>query len=205
MIAFIRNYEELLPYKRENYLSYLDDDPEFDDKWFGISIQPQTHQNHLKNTLSFMARTFKKLIDYYDKGMNWLVIHEYKDLPWFPSNKKGDDVTLPDLRQFFKDNRVSKHFIGGLSLPKDIITGQLLKDITTYPYLMFPDSQFLYKDLEITHSSIPLIIKITGHKNNNILPAIDLLSTDIKLIKEVNKMKFSGSYEKVQYNNSKEV
>jgi len=128
----------------------------------------------LMEYLEAYERWFKAIILQLDNGSLWIVNHDYKDLQWLPN----DEDNLISLRALFKQNNIPNEFKGALSFTKDDLL-KVSNDLISYPLAVFNAADVLYKDLDISHSELPFIIKISGHAN------IDLLSTDKDLLKEV--------------------
>jgi len=178
MIEFKKTVKNALPYDRQQYLDFFDEDFDSSTKWYGVSFQlPGGYEGReisLTEYLEAYESWFKTIILQLDNGSLWIVNHDDKDLQWLPN----DEDNLISLRTLFKQNNIPNEFKGALSFTKD----DLLKysnDLISYPLAVFNATEVLYKDLDISHSELPFIIKISGHAN------IDLLSTDKDLLKEV--------------------
>lgn len=178
MIEFKKNFKKILPYDRQRYLDFLDEDFDSSTKWYGVSLQlPGGYEGRkisLTEYLEAYERWFKAIILQLDNGSIWIVNHDYKDLQWLPN----DEDNLISLRALFKQNNIPNEFKGALSFTKDDLL-KVSNDLISYPLAVFNAADVLYKDLDISHSELPFIIKISGHAN------IDLLSTDKDLLKEV--------------------
>jgi hypothetical protein len=175
MINFKPQTEELLHYDRANYIEFLYNEPNIMPNWFGFSYQiddskPKTLNGLVKEYQSW----FNNLLSYFNDNSLWVVNHDKIDLDWFPT----DEDNLPDLRELFKRNKISNEFKGAIVLSLDNIY-RFSKDIISYPYAVFNEKDFFYSNLDISHSELPFIIKISDHLN------IDLLSTDIELLKNM--------------------
>jgi len=104
----------------------------------------------------------------------WVVNHDDKNMPWFPT----DNGNLSKLRLLFKQYNISNTFRGYLTLTgKDLILYS--QDFISYPFRMFAEEGMLYKNIDISHSSLPFIIKISGHLT------VDFISTDKRLLKKL--------------------
>lgn len=174
MIEFKEKFEELLPYDRENYIEFLDDDFKFSPKWCGLSFQLVCEEKEigLPKFIESYESIFKRVILKFDQNSFWVVNHDDIDLDWFP-NKEDN---LPELRTLFKQNNILNSFRGALVLMKDDLL-KYSRELISYPFSVFNEAGLLYKDLDISHSNLQLIIKISGHWN------IDFLSTDKELLK----------------------
>lgn len=187
MIEFKKNVEKALPYDRRQYLEYFDDDFDSSTKWYGVSFQlPGGYEGReigLMEYLEAYERWFKAIVLQLDNGSFWIVNHDDKDLQWLPN----DEDNLISLRTLFKQNNIQNEFKGALSFTKDDLL-KFSKDLISYPLAVFDATDVLYKDLDISHSELPFIIKISGHAN------IDLLSTDKDLLKEVSDANTSNGF-----------
>ncbi len=170
MIKFKENNKDLLPYDREHYIDYLDDDFDAETEWCAVSIQmsSEDEKNDLSKFIDVFEVIFKNVILQLDNGVSWIINHDDKDMKWFLNNKNN----LEALRTVFKNNDVQDTFIGSLILEKDELL-ELTQDLISYPYVLS------YKDLDISHSKKPFIIKITSHLT------IDLLCMDKELLKKI--------------------
>lgn len=185
MIEFKKNVKKMLPYDREEYIDFFGYNFYNYVKWYGVSFQLaggyEGREIGLTEYLETYEAWFKNVILQFDNGSYWVVNHNNKDMDWFPY----DEDTLLSLRTLFKQNNIPNKFKGALVFT----TEDLLKfsiDLITYPFALFKQEGLLYNDLDISHSELLFIIKISHHSN------IDLLSTDEKLLKDVvNKNRLS--------------
>jgi len=170
MIKFIDNFEEMLPYDREHYIDFLDDDFDSETKWCAVSLQMNSEngKNSLSKFIDIFGLIFKDVILKLDNEVSWIINHDDKDMMWFLNDK--DD--LESLRTVFKQNNVQNTFRGSLILEKDALL-ELAHDLISYPYVLS------YKNLDISHSKLQFIIKITSHLT------IDLLSMDKELLRKI--------------------
>lgn len=170
MLKFEKNNKSLLPYDREHYIDYLDDDFDAETKWCAVSIQMSNEdkKNSLSKFIEVFEAIFKNVISKLDNGTSWIINHDDKDMKWFLNDKDN----LKALRTVFKNNNVQDTFVGSLILEKDDLL-ELAQDFISYPYVLS------YKDLDISHSKMPFIIKITSHLT------IDLLSMDKELLRKI--------------------
>jgi hypothetical protein len=184
MVEFKKNIKTLLPYDREVYIDYLGYEFYKYPKWYGVSFQLpggfEGREIGLTEYLEAYENWFKNIILQLDDNTYWIVNHDTKDMDWFPY----EEDTLTSLRALFKQNSIPNKFKGAIVFT----TRELLeftRDLITYPFALFKKDSllynegFLYNDLDISHGTLPLIIKISHHSD------IDLLSTDTELLKKV--------------------
>jgi hypothetical protein len=177
MITFEKNSDKKLPYDKKQYLLYFDEDPLAEIEWYGFSMQTRTLQGYrferklekeeFSKIIDVLEEAFKSSIAKYDKNSNWIINHEYKDFDWF----KNDNDNLPSLRKLFKQNGIPNSFRGSLICSKKDLFAYS-RDLISYPFVLS------YRNLDISHNTLPLIIKITGHID------INILSTNKALLKE---------------------
>jgi hypothetical protein len=190
MIEFKENIQEALPYDRGKYIDFLDDDFESSTEWCGVSFQLDSKEKEIgiakfvENYESLLKNVILKL----DNGAFWIINHDDKDLNWFPN----DENNLTSLRRLFKQNNVPNTFRGALILMKDDLL-RFSKDLISYPFAVFNEEGLLYKNLDISHSELQFIIKISGHWN------IDFLTTDKKLLRQVVNENSSSIFSVKQY------
>lgn len=187
MIEFRKDVKKVLPYDREQYLDFFDEDFNSSIKWYGVSFQlPVGHEGRtisLSEYLEAYEKWFKAIISHLDNGSLWIVNHDDKDLQWFPN----DENNLSSLRTLFKQNNIPNEFIGALSFTKEDLL-KYANDLISYPLAVFNAPNALYKNLDISHSELPFIIKISGHAN------IHILSTDKEFLKEIVAANTSNSF-----------
>ena len=178
MIEFKKNLKKILPYDRKQLSEFFNDTNSSSIKWQGVSFQlpggSEGKKINFKEYVESFEPLFKKVVSKFGNGSFWVVNHEGKDLKWFPN----DDDNLTHLRALFKQNDIPNTFKGAITFSMD----NLLKfsmDLISYPYVVLINDGFLYKDLDISHSELQLIIKISGHLN------IDFLSTDTEILREI--------------------
>jgi len=178
MIEFKKNFDEMLPYDRQRYIEFLSGDFSSSIKWYGVSFQ--LHSLHeggvigLTEFVEFYESLFKNVVSQLDNGSFWILNHDDKDLKWLP-NDRGN---LTHLQTLFKQRSVSNVFIGALIFDKDDLL-EFSTELISYPYSASSKEGSLYKNLDVSHSELPFVIKISGHLN------IDFLSTNKYLLKEV--------------------
>ncbi len=170
MINFKNKVKELLPYDRKQYISKKD--------WFGVSFQlPCVYEGKdigLESYFEFYEDWFKNVISKFSNNTQWIVNQDFIDEDWFP-NKQNN---LKMLRSLFKQNNIPNAFNGAIIFSTDDLL-KFSKDLISYPYAVFNKTGLLYNNLDISNNELPLVIKISGHLN------IDLLSTDIELLRKV--------------------
>ncbi|MCT2407906.1 hypothetical protein NZD88_10180 [Chryseobacterium antibioticum] len=179
MIEFKTEVKELLPYDRKQYIALK--------KWYGVSFQlPGVFEGKDIGLIVFLENYvdwFKNIILNLDSSSPWIVNHDDKDLKWLPNN----DDTLSSLRTLFKQNNIPSAFTGALVFMKDDLL-KYSKDLISYPYGVYEKKESRYKDLDISHSQLQFVIKISGHLS------IDLLSTDKELLKKIVNSNSSGNF-----------
>jgi hypothetical protein len=190
MIEFKKNPQKLLPYDREIYIDFLGDEVDSSLKWYGFSFQlyKSEKKTGLVEFVENYEQFFKNIILKLDNCSAWIVNHDDKDLKWFPN----DEDNLICLRTLFKQNHVPNTFKGALVFTKDDLL-ENFKDLISYPFSVFNKDNLLYKNLDISHSELQFIIKISGHLN------IDLLSTNEDLLKEVVNENSSNVFKVKEY------
>lgn len=170
MIEFKNKIKEFLPYDRKQYISRKE--------WFGISFQLsgvfEGKDIGLEMYLEIYEDWFKSVISKFANNSQWIVNQDFIDEDWFP-NKQNN---LKTLRSLFKQNNIPNEFNGGIIFSTDDLL-KFSKDLISYPYAVFNKTGLLYNNLDISHNKLPFVIKISGHLN------IDLLSTDIELLRKV--------------------
>lgn len=178
MIEFKRDVEKVLPYDRKEYIESFDDDLDSSIKWYGVSFQlpggSEGQEIGLTKFVEVYEDLFKSVVLKLDNGSLWVVNHDDKDLKWLPN----DEDNLPHLRILFKEKNVPNTFKGALVFTTDDLL-KYSKELISYPYAVLHKDGFLYKDLNVSHGELQLIIKISGHLN------IDFLSPDQELLRKV--------------------
>jgi hypothetical protein len=184
MIEFKKNVKKVLPYDRRHYIEFLDDDFDSTTEWCGVSFQLDYLGKNINITepLKIFGRLFEKIVSKLDSESFWIINHDDKDLNWFPDN----DDNLFSLRDWFRQNGIPNTFRGSLILMKSELL-KFSKDLILYPYLLS------YKNLDISHSELQFVIKITNHLT------IDLLSTNKELLRKIINESFSKSFNIKQY------
>jgi hypothetical protein len=172
-----------LPYNRQKYIDYLDEDIESISDWNGYSLQiAKPKFSNFESKIDILEAAFKIIISRYDESKIWILTHDDKDMKWFP-NKENN---LISLRELFKKSNISNSYVGSLICStNDICT--LARDFISYSFVLS------YKNLDFSHSKLPFIIKITNHLT------IDVLSTDMKLLKDIINDDSFIEFDKVKY------
>lgn len=187
MIVFQKNVQKVLSYDREQYIDFLNDDVPPSIKWYGVSFQlPGVFEGKDIGLSKFMETYegwFENIISILDNGLNWIVNHDRKGWNWFPNGKNN----LTSLRTLFKERNIPNSFKGALIFTKDDLL-KFSKDLISYPYSVFDKKGLLYSNLDISHSELPFIIKISGHLT------IDLLSTDKILLRKITEENSSSVF-----------
>lgn len=175
MIEFKKNVKKALPYDREEYLEFLDDDFDSSVEWNGVSFQLNSgKENGLPEFVEIFECLFKNVVSKLDDGSLWIVNHDDKDLNWFPN----DCDNLINLRNLFKQKNVPNTYRGALLFTKDDLL-EFYQDLISYPIALFYNDSLLYKNIDISHGKLQFIIKISGHLT------IDLLSTNKELLRKI--------------------
>jgi len=177
MIKFKKNFTEILPYDRHQYIEFLFDEPNLV-KWYGVSFQ-LNKKDEIISLLEFIQLYdpwLKKVILTFDRESLWILNHDKNDFEWLPNNEDN----LPSLRNLFKQNNISNTFKGAMIVDEDILV-EFSKELISYPYGVFNDYDLFYSNIDISHNKLPFVIKILDHLN------IDLLSTDEELLKRIIK------------------
>ena len=190
-VTFTKNVRALLPYKRNRYIRYLHSDVESHTPWYGASFQLASEAHNIGQGINFglpkflhhYEAFFKQLIATFDDGSYWIVTHDKYDGMWLPN----DEPTLPALRALFAQHHVPNRFTGALRLTKqEVFT--FARDLLSYPTGIFSSERSLYSDVDVSHSKLPVVIKISAHLN------VDFLSTDQALVREVVKENHSPDF-----------
>lgn len=193
MIEFEKNVKMLLPYDREQYISFLHGDLEFTSEWYGISFQMNTEEidQNLVKYFEFYEPLFKNILLCFKNNLRWIVNQDYITYGWFPNREN----TLSSLRTLFKQNKIPNTFKGALICGKDDLL-EFSKDLLTYPFVMFKKNGLLYDNLDISNSEIQFIIKISDNK------CVDLLSTDKELLRKVVDKITTNKFKVKEYRNT---
>jgi hypothetical protein len=190
MIEFKRDFEKILPYNRKNYLGYQAD-TDSSVKWYGASFQvveiADQKDASFQQYLEMYEPLFKNMVLDFGNGSSWIVSHD-RDMQWFPN---GYD-NLPDLRTLFKRNDISNSFKGAVIFSSsDLIVYS--KELVSYPYAVTGRKGVLYRDLDISHSELPAIIRISGHLN------IDFISTEENIFRKIRHADFASGFVVKEY------
>jgi len=175
MIAFKTDVQKYLPYNREKYQRYLRGEADIRE-WYAVSFQlPGTGNGRPIDTQEYFEAYeswFRNLILHIDSHALWVVNHDIDDW-WFPN----DEDTVVPLRKLFIDNGISNEFSGALIMASEDIL-KYSHSLISYPFEVFSGGT-LYDDIDISHNKLPIVIKVSGHMN------IDILSPDVHLLKEI--------------------
>jgi hypothetical protein len=191
MIEFKRTFEKLLPYNRKNYLGYQAD-TDFSVKWYGASFQMAEIADQKNASFQLYLEKYEPLFTNIvldiDNGSSWIVSHDIKGVPWFPNEYDN----LPDLRTLFKRNDILTTFKGAVIFSTADL-GEYSKELVSYPYTVTGRKGVLYRDLDISHSELPAIIRISGHLN------IDFISTEKNIFKKIRHADFASGFVVKEY------
>lgn len=183
-VAFQPNVQALLPYNRNRYQHYLGSDADSHTPWHGVSFQLASEAHNISRGINFgltkfienYEALFKQVVSTFDDGSFWIVMHDKCDDWWLPN----EEQTLPALRALFAQYQVLNRFKGALLLKKqEVFT--FARELLSYPTGVFGRKRSLYSDVDVSHSTLPFIIKISSHLN------VDFLSTNQALLREVVK------------------
>jgi hypothetical protein len=170
MVEFKKNVKELLPYNRKKYISRTN--------WYGVSFQlPGVFEGKkigLEKFVEVYENWFENIVSQLDNGSFWIVNHDRQDFEWFP--KEG--TYLINLRTLFKQNDISNTFKGAIIFTKNDLL-KFSKDLISYPNAVLHEESLKYENLDVSHSVLPIIIKISAHWD------ISLLSTDESFLKKL--------------------
>lgn len=168
MVTFEQNVTAVLPYSRVHYQAHRN--------WYGFSFQLEGgYEGRKIDFTTFVEKYepwFTQVISRMDNGSGWIVNHNDKDMSWFPD----DQDSLAALRTLFQQHHIPGSFKGAVILTKDDLL-QYSRDLITYPFAVSGKENSLYCDLAISHGELPFVIRVSAHRN------IDLLSTDITILK----------------------
>ncbi len=165
MATFNRRVRKALPYDRKKYLDFFGNNEST--TWYGVSFQ-------LPGGFEGRNIGITEFLDRYETWFKDLIIKLDTDLNWFPN----DEDNLPALRTLFKQNNIPNNFRGALIFSKEELL-EFTKDLLSYPTCVFNEERLFYKDLDISHAELPIVIKISGHWN------IHILSTDKHLLRKL--------------------
>lgn len=185
MTAFIKNFKEVLPYNRVQYIDFLGDEYDPSCEWSGVSFQIKNEgkKNGLTEFINNYEGLFRKVVLKIDNGSEWIVNHDDKDMNWLPNNEDN----LTSLRTLFKQRNIPNSFIGALIFETNDLL-EFSRDLIAYPFAIYYKEGKLYKNIDISHGELQFIIKISGHMN------IDFLSTNKEILREVVYENSSNAY-----------
>ena len=183
-VSFAQNVRALLPYNRNRYQRYLHSDVDSHTPWYGASFQLTSEAANIAQGVNFglpkflahYEPFFQQLIAAFDDGSGWVVTHDKYDGEWLPN----DEPTLPALRALFVQHGVPNRFRGALRLTQPQVVA-LAREFLSYPTGIYSRKRSLYSDVDVSHGTRPIIIKISAHLN------VDFLSTDHALVQAVVK------------------
>ncbi len=191
MVDFKRDFEKILPYNRTKYLGYQAD-TDFSVKWFGVSFQvveiADQKNASFEQYLKLYEPLFKNMVLAFDDISSWIVSHDIKDRPWFPYSNDS----LPNLRTLFKLNNISNSFTGAVVFSTPDLMAYA-KELVSYPYAVIGTKGSLYRDLDISHSKLPAIIRISGHLN------IDFISSEENIFRKIRHADFASRFVVKEY------
>lgn len=181
-VSFKKNVQVLLPYKRIQYITYINGNILPRTKWYGVSFQLSSEEHNISRGVNFgllkfienYEALFKKVISEFDNGSWWIITHDKYDDFWLPNN----DRTLPRLRALFVQHHIPNKFKGAILLKKSKLFS-LANEILSYPSGIFSREKTMYTDLDISHNKLPLVIKISSHLN------VDFLSTNKEILQHI--------------------
>ncbi|MCZ4500951.1 MAG: hypothetical protein JWQ74_3506 [Marmoricola sp.] len=184
VVTFPKNVRALLPYNRNRYLRYRHSNADSHTPWYGASFQLASEAHNTAHGINFgldkflahYEPFFKQLVAQFDNGSCWIVAQDSPGYPWWPN----DEPTLPALRALFAHYRVPNSFAGALRLPKQAVFA-FARELLSYPTGVFSREKSLYSDVDVSHGTLPVVIKISAHLN------VDFLSTDQALVRAVVK------------------
>lgn len=189
MLEFKKNINKLLPYDKEQYLLFMEDEdikPKI--MWYGFSIQINIQEKIIfSDALNILEKSLKKILSNFENSF-WIINHDDKDLPWFIDNDKN----LKELRTTFKRNNIKNNFKGSIFCSHYELI-KLSRDLISYPYILS------YKNLDISNKNIPIIIKTTSHLT------IDVLSTEIGILNTLIKYNVFEHSKIIKYRGSEEI
>jgi hypothetical protein len=96
------------------------------------------------------------------------------------------------LRRLFKERGVSGSFSGALTFSLSDLF-MFSEDLILYPCAVFDDQDSLYKDLDISHSNLQFIIKVSSHM------CVDFLSTNKHILRELIEENSGGLFNITEY------
>ena len=178
MIRFNKRVKKALPYNRQQYFEFWDDDSDLPTEWNGVSVQlPGAKEGKVSELTEFVdvyEGLFKNVVLKLDNGSSWIVNHDDQGLNWFPN----DEDNLSSLRKLFKQNSIPNTFKGALIFTTDDLL-KYSRDLISYPSAVSNEEGIYYKNLDVSHGELKFIIKIYGRFS------VDLQSTNKELLREV--------------------
>ena len=184
MIDFIKENKETLPYVKEDYLSFLNEEPTLRN-WYGYSIQFDGLYTN-KNKIQKLQSVLNHFINQFNEDQHWLIRHDDKFLPWFI---EGDEKRLPKLKRVFNNKQVPFNFKGSILFSSDELL-EVSDEVVSYSYLLS------YKNLDIINVDTCILFKCTNHLT------LDVISTEKILILSMRKYAEKLGYPVINYRNS---
>lgn len=188
MVTFENPTKKTYPYDRTQYFFFTNDEITPAIAWFGFSLQLKEKNYNTIQSINVLDIAFKTIISKYDNGSFWIINHEVNNIDWF----FDDSNNLKSLRTLFKEHRIQNSFKGTLICFKNDLFKHS-RDLISYPFILS------YKNLDISHNALPLIVKTSNHLT------IDVLSTDITLLNEIINSNSFKNLSKVKYRGSEKL
>jgi hypothetical protein len=179
MTKFINRNTEILPFDKEDYLNFLDEDFSGKNNWKGFSMQISSNKNWTdEEKINRIKLLFEQIIREVNSNQEWIIKHDDKIMPWFVN---GDEKLFPKIYSKLKESNALPNSRGSLLCDFDDLL-YLSNEIVSYPYLLS------YKNLDVVNVTEVLVLKATNHLT------LDVLSTNenilVKLISLVDSEKF---------------
>ena len=165
---------------------------DFSVKWYGASFQvveiADQKDPSFQQYLEMYEPLFKNIVSAFDNGSSWIVSLDTDRRPWFPH----ENDQLPHLRTLFKQSDILTTFKGAVifSTPDLLVYS---KDLISYPYALPGMKGVFYRDLDISHSKLPAIIRISGHLN------IDFITTEENIFRKIRHADFASGFVVKEY------
>ncbi|MBK9256467.1 MAG: hypothetical protein IPM42_13350 [Saprospiraceae bacterium] len=172
--VFIKDLNKNLPFKINTLLKYLYWDNESKSDWNMVAFthykgeEFEVTNNNTQRLIELLSLMVKLL----DDNNNWIIFHGAKR-KWFIENHQDRFISknLSNLKKLFIENNINFDFVGGIEL-STIELISIFYDLIMYPF----DQRF---DIFISKKNFPFVIQLNQHYE------VDILSTDIKIIKSV--------------------
>ncbi|MDO7851353.1 hypothetical protein [Hymenobacter convexus] len=181
-VGFKPATQALFPYNRKHYQRFLIGDAGSQTPWYGVSFQLASEAHAISRGIDFgltkfiahYETLFSQVVSAFDDGSDWVITHDKYDEAWWPNTQK----TLSALRTLFAQHQVANEFRGALLLKKQAVF-TFVRELLSYPTGVFKREGSFYSDIDVSHSHLPFIIKISSHLN------VDFLSTQPALLQEI--------------------